>query len=107
MKIFKEIKTDFGKNVKYYRLPATKGALSYKHWFSRNMCNACTLKVVTWTNSDGRITSVEESKYYAYIGSEDLTCLEVERYRNTRTNYYLPEYLTPASGIFTHLKAEQ
>tara|TARA_R110000765_G_scaffold297332_2_gene392435 strand:+ start:482 stop:805 length:324 start_codon:yes stop_codon:yes gene_type:complete len=55
--------------------------------------------VVTWTNSDGRITSVEESKYYAYIGSEDLTDLEVERYRNTITDY-------PASGIFTHLKAE-
>lgn len=82
MEVFKEIKTDFGRNVKYYRLKPTKGALEYTHWFSRQKCNACILKVATHTDSTGKVTSVEESKYYAYIGHKDLTCLEVERYRS-------------------------
>jgi len=81
MKLIKEIKTDFGKSVKYYEIPMTNGAAKYGYDFqSGKHVNACILKI---TDYRGNIT---EEKFYASIYGEYDTNLEVHRYKRVYTS---------------------
>ena len=74
MKLIKEIKTDFGQNVKYYELGASKSTLKIHSYTGQEMCNNRVLKV---TNFRGNIT---EERFHSFIGREFKTDLEVARY---------------------------
>ena len=74
MKLLKQIKTDFGQNVKYYELGASKSTLKIYSFTGQEMCNNRVLKV---TNFRGNIT---EERYHSFIGREFRTDLEVVKY---------------------------
>ena len=76
MKLIKEIKTDFGKNVKYYELGAAKTTLNFHSLIAGEVCNNRVYKV---TNYRGSIT---EERFHCFIGSEYKTDLECARYRH-------------------------
>ena len=74
MKLIKEIKRDFGLNVKYFELGASKSTLEIYSFTAGEMCNNRVLKV---TNFRGNIT---EERYHSFIGREFKTDLEVAKY---------------------------
>jgi hypothetical protein len=77
LELIKEIKSDFGRNVKYYKLSAIKDDKKCPD------CNAKVLKVATMPNIfDNTKLDVTEERFYSFIGNEYTTELERNRYRH-------------------------
>tara|TARA_R100000541_G_scaffold47687_1_gene54715 strand:+ start:585 stop:827 length:243 start_codon:yes stop_codon:yes gene_type:complete len=74
MKLIKEIKTDFGKNVKYYDLGSNKTTRTIYSFIGSEFCNTRVLKI---TNYKGSIT---EERFHSFIGGEFTTDIECLRY---------------------------
>jgi hypothetical protein len=74
LELIKEIKTDFGRNVKYYKLASIN---------NDNDFNAKILKVSTMPHYiDNEKLAITEERFYGFIGNEYTTHLEKNQYRH-------------------------